>query len=352
VEMEEDGGLHYPGNSAGPAYGTGYCDAQCPHDIKWINGEANMEDWDGTSADSGVGKYGTCCVELDIWEANSISAAYTNHPCEITGQYRCEGLECGDDATDNRFDGVCDKDGCDYNHWRQGDHTYFGPGGNFAVDSSKKMTVVTQFITDDGTDSGELVEIRRLYVQDGKVIENSVTNQPGMEDWDSITDAMCAEQKVVFQDYDDHANKGGLRAMGESMERGHVLVMSLWDDHSVNMLWLDSNYPLDRDPSEPGVSRGSCPTDSGDPDEVENNNPDATTHFSKIRIGCLGCTYPGGSAPTTTRKPTTPGPAPTTTTTINSNCPGGSLEVCISLCPEDPSDLFQNCVNQCMEDCQ
>ena len=33
--------------------------------------------------------------------------------------------------------------------------------------------------------------------------------------------------------------QGGLRAMGESMERGHVLVMSLWDDHSVNMLWLD-----------------------------------------------------------------------------------------------------------------
>ena len=60
---------------------------------------------------------------------------------------------------------MCDKDGCDYNHWRQGDHTYFGPGGNFAVDSSKKMTVVTQFITDDGTDSGDLVEIRRLYVQ-------------------------------------------------------------------------------------------------------------------------------------------------------------------------------------------
>ena len=37
---------------------------------------------------------------------------------------------------------------------------------------------------------------------------------------------------------------------------------------------------------------------------------------------------------------------------INSNCPGGSLDVCISLCPEDPSDLFQNCVNQCMADCQ
>ena len=40
------------------------------------------------------------------------------------------------------------------------------------------------------------------------------------------------------------------------------------------------------------MSRGSCPTDSGDPDEVENNNPDATTHFSKIRVGgtVLYCT--------------------------------------------------------------
>ena len=38
VEMEQDGGAHYPGNDAGAAFGTGYCDAQCPHDIKWING--------------------------------------------------------------------------------------------------------------------------------------------------------------------------------------------------------------------------------------------------------------------------------------------------------------------------
>ena len=82
VEMEEDGGLKYPGNKAGPNYGTGYCDAQCPHDIKWINGEPNMEDWEtGSDANSGMGKYGTCCYELDIWEANSMASAYTNHPC-------------------------------------------------------------------------------------------------------------------------------------------------------------------------------------------------------------------------------------------------------------------------------
>ena len=33
----------FAANEAGPPYGTGYCDAQCPHDIKWINGEANSE---------------------------------------------------------------------------------------------------------------------------------------------------------------------------------------------------------------------------------------------------------------------------------------------------------------------
>ena len=35
-----------PGNKAGAEFGTGYCDAQCPHDIKFINGEANVIDWE------------------------------------------------------------------------------------------------------------------------------------------------------------------------------------------------------------------------------------------------------------------------------------------------------------------
>merc|ERR1711863_69737 len=206
VEMMEDGGAGaFETNEAGPAYGTGYCDAQCPHDIKWINGEANCEDWSGSDNDvnAGMGHYGTCCFEFDIWEANSQSSAYTNHPCDVEGQYRCEGVECGDNESDNRFDGVCDKDGCDYNHWRQGDKTYFGSSPDFQVDSTKPMTVVTQFHTHDGTDSGDLVEVRRIYVQDGQVISNSITNWEGMQDWDSITDDMCEEQKVVFNDFND-----------------------------------------------------------------------------------------------------------------------------------------------------
>jgi cellulose 1,4-beta-cellobiosidase len=40
VQMDADGGLSkYSNNKAGAKYGTGYCDAQCPHDLKWINGE-------------------------------------------------------------------------------------------------------------------------------------------------------------------------------------------------------------------------------------------------------------------------------------------------------------------------
>ena len=47
VEMDKDGGASkHPTNEAGAAYGTGYCDAQCPHDLKFINGEANILEWD------------------------------------------------------------------------------------------------------------------------------------------------------------------------------------------------------------------------------------------------------------------------------------------------------------------
>lgn len=43
VQMDADGGMaKYPTNKAGAKYGTGYCDAQCPHDLKFINGEVGL----------------------------------------------------------------------------------------------------------------------------------------------------------------------------------------------------------------------------------------------------------------------------------------------------------------------
>lgn len=40
VNMPADGGLSDT-NKAGAAYGTGYCDSQCPRDLKFIAGEVS-----------------------------------------------------------------------------------------------------------------------------------------------------------------------------------------------------------------------------------------------------------------------------------------------------------------------
>jgi len=75
--------------------------------------------------------------------------------------------------------------------------------------------------------------------------------------------------------------------MAAGMAKGMVLVMSLWDDHYANMLWLDSTYPTDADPSTPGAARGDCPTSSGSPADVEKNNANAQVKYSNIKFGKL-----------------------------------------------------------------
>jgi len=287
VEMTADGGKSaHPGNAAGAKYGTGYCDAQCPHDMKWINGEANLIDWKPSPDDpnSGTGQYGTCCIEMDIWEANKVSSAYTPHVCSVQGQTRCSGTQCGDG--DNRYGGVCDKDGCDFNSFRMGVKNFYGPGNT--VDTTKSFTVVTQFITNSG---GDLTEIRRLWVQGGKVIHNSASNQPGLKTYDSVSDQFCSDQKKLFGDKNDFETKGGLKAMGAALDRGMVLVMSLWDDHAAQMLWLDSNYPANGDANKPGIARGTCATTSGKPSDVESQYPNSSVTFSNIKWGDLNTTF-------------------------------------------------------------
>jgi cellulose 1,4-beta-cellobiosidase len=225
---------------------------------------------------------------MDIWEANSISAALTPHVCSVNGQTRCSGTDCGDG--DERYSGVCDKDGCDFNSYRMGDTSFYGPGGS-GVDTKSKFTVVTQFITDDGTDSGTLSEIRRIYVQGGKVIQNSVSKIDGVTETNSITDKFCNEQKTAFGDTNSFEKLGGLKALGESLSRGMVLALSVWDDHSVNMLWLDSTYPTDKDPSTPGVGRGTCATTSGVPSDIESSAASSSVTYGQIKVGALNSTF-------------------------------------------------------------
>jgi cellulose 1,4-beta-cellobiosidase len=329
-QMDADGGVaRFPANKAGAQYGTGYCDSQCPRDIKFIDGLANSVGWtpSSNSANTGTGDMGSCCNEMDIWEANSMAAAVTPHPCTVSGQTMCNATVGDACAVTGRYDSVCDPDGCDFNSYRMGDTTFYG--NKMTVDTSQKFTVVTQFLTSTGTASGTLSEIRRIYVQNGKVIQNSFVNIPGIPSTDnSITTAFCNAQKTAFGDVMDFQNKGGLNALSTGMSAGMVLVLSLWDDYAVNMLWLDSDYPTNASVSSPGVARGPCATSSGVPATVESTDASASVTYSNIRFGDLNTTYTGsavtttgGGSPTTTVPVTSPSSSPTT------SAPGGTQTV-------------------------
>ncbi|EIM83934.1 cellobiohydrolaseI [Stereum hirsutum FP-91666 SS1] len=290
TEMDADGGVaRFPTNKAGARYGTGYCDAQCPHDLKFINGAANVVDWTPSPTDpnSGTGMFGTCCSEMDIWEGNTMGAAFTPHVCSVVGQTECSGIDCGDGA--DRQNGVCDKDGCDFNSFRMGNQTFFGP--EKTIDTTQPITVVTQFITDDNTATGTLTQIKRIYVQNGEVIQNSNTNIPGLATTNAISDAFCTDQKTVTGDPNTFEKLGGLPVLGNAFKKGMVLVMSLWDDHAANMLWLDSNDPADANPATPGIARGLCSTTSGVPATIEAQSPNSQVIFSGIKTGPIGSTF-------------------------------------------------------------
>jgi len=132
-------------------------------------------------------------------------------------------------------------------------------------------------------------------------------------------------------DTNDFKNKGGMKTMSDALGRGMVLVMSLWDDKEAHMLWLDSTYPTSK--TAQGGPRGSCPTSSGNPDDVQREHAQAYVKFGNIKVGEIGSTFKPG-----------PGPTP-------SDCPGGSLKACMALCPSNPAPVYQACIETCSERC-
>lgn len=225
---------------------------------------------------------GACCAEMDIWEANSISTAYTPHPCTNSAYHSCTGDACGGTYSSDRYSGDCDPDGCDFNSYRQGDKSFYGPG--LKIDTTKKITVVTQFLTSGGS----LSEIKRFYVQNGKVIPNSQSTISGVTG-NSVTQNYCNSQKTAFGDTNVFNQRGGLAGMGNALAKDMVLVMSVWDDHSVNMLWLDSTFPTDS--TALGTERGTCPTTSGVPADVESQHANANVIYSNIKFGPINSTF-------------------------------------------------------------
>lgn len=286
--MDLDGGSSAY-STAGPSYGTGYCDSQCPRDLKFVAGTANVEDWvpSETNSNTGVGGQGACCAEMDIWEANLVSTALTPHPCSTSAYHNCTGDDCGGTYSSTRYAGDCDPDGCDFNPFRQGNETFYGPGS--IVDTSSTITVVTQFVEA----SGALSAIRRFYVQDDVVIANSESTVGGNSGYDGITEEFCSTQKTAFGDDNVWAKRGGLAGMGDALSRPMVLVLSVWDDYAANMLWLDATYPAND--TGAGAGRGTCGADSGVPATVEADDASSSVVYSNIKFGPIGSTFDGGS---------------------------------------------------------
>merc|ERR1712224_383363 len=70
---------------------------------------------------------------------------------------------------------------------------------------------------------------------------------------DRLSDDFCADWVAETKDGTNFLQKGGFGAMDKALDAGVVLVMSLWDDHAAQMLWLDSIYPVGS--TTPGSAR-------------------------------------------------------------------------------------------------
>jgi cellulose 1,4-beta-cellobiosidase len=154
--------------------------------------------------------------------------------------------------------------------------------------------VVTQFITDDGTSSGTLSEIKRFYVQNNVVYPQPNADVAGITG-NVIDAAFCTAELSVFQETTSFTNHGGLGAVSKALSAGMVLVMSLWDDYYANMLWLESDYPTNETASTPGLARGTCSTSSGVPATIESQDSSAYVAYSDIKVGPIGSTFNSGS---------------------------------------------------------
>ncbi|KAG4440143.1 hypothetical protein IFR05_004352 [Cadophora sp. M221] len=188
----------------------------------------------GSGAGSGKGYcdaqcQGFCCNEMDILESNSMATAMTPHPCKGN---------------------TCDKGGCGYNPYASGQRSYWGPGKT--VDTSKPFTVITQFVAN----GGKLSQITRKYIQNGRQIGNGGTI------------STCGNEGTT----------GGMTGMGQALGRGMVLAMSIWNDATQNMVWLDSG------------NNGPCASGQGSPSNIQSQHPDTHVVFSNIRWGDIGST--------------------------------------------------------------
>lgn len=212
-------------------------------------------------------------------ESNAYAYAFTPHACKNNKYHVCETDGCGGTYSEDRFAGGCDANGCDYNPYRMGNTDFYGKGKT--VDTSKKFTVVSRFSDN---------KLEQFFVQNNKKIDVPAPTWDGIPNENSfITPEFCTAQFAAFGDRDRFAEVGGFAQLNAALRVPMVLVMSIWDDHYANMLWLDSSYPPEKT-GTPGGDRGPCSPDSGVPSEVEAQYPNAKVTYSNIRFGPIGST--------------------------------------------------------------
>jgi cellulose 1,4-beta-cellobiosidase len=279
VEMDKKGDKGVGDNNAGAEYGTGYCDAQCPRDLKWIKGKANIKPhWVPTEKDPmkniGEGGRGICCAELDLWEANKVSMQLALHPMEgEASQIVCEGdAECGSQEEGHRDKGPTDRNGCYMNPYMFGHKKFYGPGSDFTVNTLKPFTIVTEF----REKNGELDGMYQYYYQGGKKIPQP---EYGFGSGNAMTEDFCKKSFEANHELPYFQNKGGMKQFGKAVKRGMTMVVSFWDDMATNMNWLDTG------------KRGTCNTKEGDPAILREKHPDATFAVRNVRWGPIGSTH-------------------------------------------------------------
>jgi cellulase len=86
-----------------------------------------------------------------------------------------------------------------------------------------------------------------------------------------------------FQEYCDAKSAegkrlGGLDAQGRALERGSVLIFSIWNSDGDFMNWMDSG------------DAGPCNATEGNPELILANQPDTHVNFSNVRWGDIDST--------------------------------------------------------------
>jgi cellulase len=217
VEMSQSGD-----GTTGAAYGSGYCDPN------FLGGSG--------------------CASVNLQNANQKAIQFAFHPCQTFGRQPSGS--------------PCDAVGCGFNAYKYGQTSFWGT----SISTQQTVTVVTQFLG-QGT---VLNEIRRFYIQNGRILDNAAVRIGGSS-FDSITDNFC--QSAGFATGDWHT----LNKLGESFGRGLVLVFSLWDADDLG--WLD------------GQNGQNGPCSPQPRSQIELGHPDMTVTWSNLKVGDLDCTY-------------------------------------------------------------